>query len=209
MKKQVLNSLVCLSLLFVSISCSNDNESVDVHELNIKVQEDVAYILKSAEIIRENVEGNRVPLPNFSTQAELDTYLVLVGEQPGSVSLSFFNQVLGYIGVAEEDGMEYLLDQHSYSGFAKSTLLTNSDGEVISDLTQQADFLNLDISEKETILLTNMLVDNLPPDIRANGCYVAVIAGISIGSAICGPGCGIAGGIVGVVWCFWEKSQQQ
>ncbi|MFT5238931.1 MAG: hypothetical protein ACI9M9_002548 [Flavobacteriaceae bacterium] len=209
MKKQVLYSIVCLSLLFVFISCSNDNETVDIQELNLKVQNDVAYILKSAKTIREDVEGNRNPLPNFSTQAELDVYLVMVGEQPGSVTLSFFNQVLGYIGVAETEGMQYFLNQQPYTAFAKSTLLTNSDGEVISGLTQQADFLNLDISEKETILLSNMLTDNLPPDIRANGCYVAVVTGISIGTAICGPGCGVAGGIVGVVYCFWEKSQQQ
>jgi hypothetical protein len=209
MKKQVLYSIVCLSLLFVFISCSNENETVDDQELNLKVQNDVAFILKSAETIQENIEGNRIPLPNFSTQAELDTYLVLVGEQPGSVSLGFFNQVLGNIGTAESEGMQYFLNQQTYSGFVKSTLLTNSEGEVIPNLTQQAEFLNLDISEKETILLSNMLIDSLPPDIRANGCYVAVIAGISIGTAICGPGCGVAGGIVGVVWCFWEKSQQQ
>jgi len=209
MKKQVLSSIVWLSLLFVSISCSNDNEPADVRELILKTQNDVAFILKSSETIREYVEGSRIPLPNFSSQAELDTYLVLVGEQPGSVSLSFFNQVLGNIGIAETEGMEYFLNQQTYSGFAKSTLLTNSDGEVIPDLTQQSEFLILDISEKETILLSNMLVDNLPPDIRSNGCYVAVIAGISIGTAICGPGCGTAGGIVGVVYCFWEKSQQQ
>ena len=209
MKKQVILSIVCLSLLFVSISCSNDNETVDIQELNLKVQTDVVHILRSAQTIREEVEENRIPLPNFTTQAELDTYLVLVGEQPGSVSLSFFNQVLGNIGIAETEGMEHFLNQQSHTAFAKSTLLTNSDGEVIPDLTQQAEFLNLDISEKETILLSNMLIDNLPPDIRGNGCYVAVIAGISIGTAICGPGCGVAGGIVGVVWCFWEKSQQQ
>ncbi len=209
MKKQVLCSIVCLSLLFISISCSNDNETADIQELNLKVQNDVAYILRSAETIREDVEGNRIPLPNFSTQAELDVYLVMVGEQPGSVSLSFFNQVLGYIGMAETEGMQYFLNQQAFSGFAKSTLLTNSNGEVVTDLIQQADFLNLDISERETILLSNMLIDNLPPEIRGNGCYVAVIAGISIGTAICGPGCGTVGGIVGVVYCFWEKSQQQ
>ena len=209
MKKQIIFSVVCLSLLFLFTSCSNDNESVDVQELNLKVQNQVDNILRSAEVIREEVEGNRIPLPNFSTQAELDTYLVLVGEQPGSVSLSFFNQVLGNIGLAETEGMEYFLNQQTFSDFAKSTLLTNSEGEVISDLTQQAEFLNLDISEKEVILLSNMLTDNLPPDIRANGCYIAVATGISIGTLICGPNCGIAGGIVGVVYCFWEKSQQQ
>ncbi|MFT4849586.1 MAG: hypothetical protein ACI83B_002130 [Sediminicola sp.] len=209
MKKQVIFSIVCLSLLFVFTSCSNDNESVEIQELNLKVQNQVDEILRSAEIIREDVEGNRIPLPNFSTQAELDTYLVLVGEQPGSVSLSFFNQVLGYIGLAETQGMEHFLNQQSYSSFAKSTLLTNSEGEVIPDLTQQAEFLNLDISEKEVILLSNMLTDNLPPDIRGIGCYVAVTTGITIGTLICGPNCGIIGGVVGVVYCFWEKSQQQ
>jgi hypothetical protein len=209
MKKQIIFSVVCLALLFVFISCSNDNESVDVQELNLKVQNQVDNILRSAEVIREEVEGNRIPLPNFSTQAELDTYLVLVGEQPGSVSLSFFNQVLGNIGLAETEGMEYFLNQQTFSDFAKSTLLTNSEGEIIADLTQQAEFLNLDISEKETILLSNMLIDNLPPDIRASGCYVAVITGISLGTAICGPGCGAAGGIVGLVVCYFAKQQQQ
>ena len=209
MKKQVLYSIVCLSLLFISISCSNENETADIQELNLKVQNDVAYILRSAETIRENVEGKRILLPNFSTQAELDTYLVLIGEQPGSVSLGFFNQVLQGIGIAESEGMEYLLNQQSYSEFAKTTLLTNSDGEVILDLAQQVDFLNLDISEKETILLSNILIENLPPDIRASGCYVAVITGISLGTAICGPGCGAAGGIVGLVVCYFAKQQQQ
>lgn len=209
MKKQVLYSIVCLSLLFVSISCSNDNEPVDIQELNLKVENDVAHILRSAEMIREDIEENRNPIPNFTTQAELDTYLVLVGEEPGSVTLSFFNQVMANIGIAESEGMQFMLNQHTYSDFAESTFMTNSEGEVVSDLTQHTEFLNLDISEQETILLSNMLVDNLPPDISANGCYVAVATGVAIGTLICGPDCGIAGGIVGVVYCFYVKFHEQ
>ena len=105
--------------------------------------------------------------------------------------------------------MEFFLDQTTFSSFAKSTLLTNSDGDIISDLTQQPDFLNLDISEKETILLTNLLINDLPPEIRNNGCYVAVVAGTSIGTAICGPLCGAGGAVVGMVVCFWVKEHQQ
>jgi hypothetical protein len=209
MKKQILFSIVCLSLLFVSVSCSDENKAADVQELSLKVEKDVSNILRSAEIIREDIEENRNPIPNFETQAELDQYLVLVGEQPGSVSLSFFNQVVGNIGIAETEGMGYFLNQQNYSGFARSTLLTNSEGEAIPDLTQRAEFLNLDLSEKETILLSNMLVDNLPPNINGNECYVAVVAGVSIGTLICGPDCGVIGGIVGVVYCFWVKFHDQ
>jgi hypothetical protein len=139
----------------------------------------------------------------------LDNYLILVGEQPGSVSLSFFNQVLGGIGMAETEGMQYLLNQSSYSAFAKSTFLTNSDGETIVDLTQQADFLNLNITEKEAILLSNMLTNDLPPEFSSPECGVAIIAGISIGGAICGPPCSIGGAVVGIVVCFWIKESRQ
>ena len=209
MKKQVLYSIVCLSLVIVSFSCSNDNEVNETQELNLKVQKDVDFILRSAETIRKDVEENRNTLPNFSTQAELDNYLVLVGEQPGSVSLSFFTQVLGGIGIAETEGMQYFLNQSSYSTFAKSAFLTNSDGETIVDLTQQADFLNLNISEKETVLLTNMLINDLPPELRGPECGIAIIAGISIGGALCGPPCSIGGAVVGIVVCFWIKESQQ
>ena len=209
MKKQVLYIIVCLSLVFVSISCTNDNETDDTQELNLKVQKEVDFILRSAETIREDIEEHRYPLPNFTTQAELDNYLVLIEEPAGSISISFFNEVLGYIGEAEEEGMQYLLNEYSYSEFAKSTLLTNSDGETISDLTQQADFLNLDISEKETILLTNLLIDNLPPENRSSRCGIAIVAGASIGAAICGSPCSIGGAVVGMVVCFIIKEHQQ
>jgi hypothetical protein len=209
MKKQVLYSIVCLLLVFVSFSCSNDTESDEAQILKSKVQKDVDFIIKTAKTIRKEVEGNRNLLPNFSTQSELDNYLVLVGEPPGSVSLSFFNQVLGGIGMAETEGLQNLLNQSSYSAFAKSTFLTNSSGEIIPDLTQQADFLNLNISEKETVLLTNTLINDLPPEFQSPECGVAIIAGISIGGAICGPPCSIGGAVVGIVVCFWIKGHQQ
>lgn len=209
MKKQILNSIVCLSLVFISFSCTNDTESNEVQEMNSKVQADVDFIIRSAETIRKEVEGNRNLLPNFSTQSELDNYLVLVGEPPGSVSLSFFNQVIGGIGMAETEGLQYVLDQSTYSTFAKSTFLTNSNGEIIPDLTQQADFLNLNLSEKETVLLTNTLINDLPPELHSPECGVAIIAGISIGGAICGAPCSIGGAVVGIVVCFWIKDHQQ
>lgn len=207
MKKYILYSIVCL--LFVSFSCSNDAEPDEIQELSFKVQKGVDFILRSAETIRKDVEGNRNPLPNFSSQTELDNYLVLVGEQPGSVSLSFFNQVLGGIGMAKSEGMQYFLNQSNYSEFAKSTFLTNSDGASVPDLTQLAGFLNLTISEKETVLLTNLLMNDLPAELRGQGCAVAVIAGTSIGGAICGPPCSIGGAVVGVVVCFWIKESKQ
>lgn len=209
MKNQVIPSIAFLFLLFIFNSCSNDTGTQDSQDLNLRTQDNVAFILEAAEKIREDVEGNRNPLPNFSSQAELDTYLVMIGEQPGSVSLSFFNQVLATIGMAERDGMSNFLGDQPYSDFTKTVLLNNSEGSVTPALNLHPEYLNLDISEKETILLSNMLIDNLPPDINANGCYVAVATGISIGNLICGPNCGIAGGIVGVVYCFWVKHHQQ
>jgi hypothetical protein len=209
MKKQIIYIVMCISLLFVSISCSKENETADNQELNLKVQKNVDFVLRSAETIHKEVEESRNTLPSFSTQAELDNYLVLIGEAPGSVSLSFFNLVLANIGVAESEGMQYLLNQYAYSDFAKSTLITNSDGEIIVDLTQLPEYLDLNISEKETILFTNMLIDNLPPESRNSACFVAIVGGASIGTAICGPGCGTAGALVGMVVCFWVKEHQQ
>ena len=56
MKKQILFSIVCLSLLFVSVSCSDENEAADVQELSLKVEKDVSNILRSAEIISDNLK---------------------------------------------------------------------------------------------------------------------------------------------------------
>jgi len=209
MKSQIAYILISLTFLSVIISCSDDNILDENQELNIKVQKDVDYIFRSAEIIKNKNIGNRDPLPSFSTQAELDFYLVEVGEAPGSVSLSFFNLVLANIGMAESEGMEFLLNQYYYPGFMKSTLLANSTGEVIENLPQLQEYIDLNISDKETILLSNLLIDNMPTESSNPACFIAVIGGASIGAAICGPPCGIAGGIVGLVVCSWVKAHQQ
>jgi hypothetical protein len=144
-------------------------------------------------------------VPTEFTQEQLDYYLDLVGLEEGYMSLEFFNEVLEAISIAQQNGIEPLLDQYGFTGFKKESMMRLSTGEYIENLTEHPEFQNLPISDRETLELTNLLMDNLDSNTRSPECFIAITGGTGVGCAICGPPCCVGGGVVGLVVCIWTK----
>lgn len=194
--------------LFVSVVGCTTNDSVKPLE---PLQQKAILNAKKAMAFYNSFVNKKTKESDYSrssgvlTQEILDEYLVSAELQPGSITIETVNQIIE--SIADDRTFNQKIGEMDFSSYAKNKILQMNQTGVIDNLHLQVGFQSLPLEEKETLLNTNELMraylqDPNTTDVPcpSGACTVTfMLLGIATGTAICGPPCGVAGGIIGFI----------
>lgn len=198
MKKYV--SLLFIVLLF---SCTSDNTEEAENELLTKSASLAEQFWEDFEILLEHFEESG--LPNDLTQEYIDFCVELIGSDE-EVPVELAENIFSEIGDYEEFVFSEWVETTEFEAFTKSTMLTLAEGEWISDLHENENFVLLPMADKEYLLFLNEVMryyeeNQLDHDhsivLRTHETWEHAAPFALVGAAIGGSGGSVIGGVAG------------
>lgn len=160
--------------------------------------------ITNINIIENDFQTNRNPIPTEFDQATIDYYAGLLGYATGEITEEMVNEIIEKFDLAQTEGLETLLEQYGLEQFVKDMIVQISNGNTIDDLSLIPDYLLLNQNEKDLIALANSITQSEINSGRA--CELGGGTGALIGGLLCGAcivvgavlfgslGCGLDGG---------------
>jgi len=202
--KKVYGVLLLVFCTVIFNSCTNDtNVREDEH-----LRKQARFILDGKKAIEEELTKKTntiLDLENL-TQQQLDHYLVILGYNPGDMTVP---QVLNLIAEANyilEIGINNYLQYLDYQPFTKEMILELASGNIVNDFNVYPEFHLLPVNEQDFLKLCNyILQENIGEqkswiECPSNTCGAALGFALGgIGVATCGPVCGGVGFVIGFI----------
>lgn len=210
-----------LSVFFLAVSCSEDNGSLELEEVNASVNltnNSDAVIIVDA-VYNASDAYNNPRLLDGVDQATVDEFIEKYNldklSTGAKIEAANVNQIISEVGRAYEIGLDRYIATTSYASFTKEILLIQITGSSVPDLTKRRGFDTISDEEQNMLLLNNAMLQEFErrngsqgqTRINCNGtddpagCIVGTWVGSTIGNAVgtsvCGPICGAVGGAIG------------
>lgn len=204
-----------LMLATVFVSCTKDTDTINNNDEqassvynNVERAQGFDYATANQRI-QDDIAQNGLPSLPLS-QAAIDHYLD-IAEYDGSIDASSVSHLNDEVLIAQDLGLEKYLDQHlKVREFTTETILTIADKGPNPDVVNDPQFRELPKNERQMILGANDIADSFYKSGRMNrtngpgdsllGAVSFGIAGFAGGFGLCGPPCGIVGGVIGAVF---------
>jgi hypothetical protein len=208
--KKFKQSIACLlTIIFMSpliVSCSNqesENQSVTYSQLAEKYKGIHSKIKVDVVKLNEIVSKRKSSTTNV-TQEIVDSYAAELGYNNGEVSVHLVNNILNLNQEIQNTSIVEVINSKNISLFAKQSLISISQGNVLVDLDSEEDFINLSSPEKEMIVMDNiylqesLAIDGYSKTMSPDGVMAWVVLSGLAGYLYAGPPGLVAGVLFGV-----------
>jgi hypothetical protein len=208
--KKFKQSIACLlTIIFMSpliVSCSNQEseiQSVTYSQLAEKYKGIHSKIKVDVVKLNEIVSKRKSSTTNV-TQEIVDSYAAELGYNNGEVSVDLVNNILNLNQEIQNTSIVEVINSKNISPFAKQSLISISQGNVLVDLDSEEDFINLSSPEKEMIVMDNiylqesLAIDGYSKTMSPDGDMAWVVLSGLAGYLFAGPPGLVAGVLFGV-----------
>jgi len=162
--KKFKKSIACvLTIVFMSpliVSCSSqesENQLVTYSQLTDKYKGIHSKIKLDVIKLNEIVsKSKRKSTTTNVTQEIVDSYAAEFGYNKGEVGVDLVNNILKLHQEFQNTSVEEVINSKNISPFAKQSLISIAQGNVLVDLDSKEDFIKLSTSEKEMIAMDNI-----------------------------------------------------
>jgi len=211
-------------LATVLVSCTKDTDTINTSDEQassvyntVERAQGFDYATANQRIQDDIAQNGRPDMP--LNQATIDHYLDIAGYD-GSIDAAAVATMNDEVLIAQDLGLEKYLDSHlKVKEFTTQTILTIVDKGANPDVVNDPQFRELPSNERQMILGANDIAESFYKKGRMNrtngtgdsllGAVSFGIAGFAGGFGLCGPPCGIVGGVIGAVFGWFTGADGQ